>query len=235
MAPLTVRLRCDPALEAHLPPPLPARQTLPAWLKAMPMQAHSDMHDAAVRTVKQCPPFLDAMRTGFVMPLACEVRYAGGAFTWDWDLPDPSVADHPRAPINFHAAAQVAGAPFGDSNLLKFVGFWTVELPPGWSLLVTHPLNRDDLPFRTLSGLVDVDAFHQVGLLFPARWLDPDTDRVLPRGTPVAQCIPVLRESMTLDVGPMQRPEQEAFARVGAAVLATAGVYRKQYRAQDRS
>jgi hypothetical protein len=142
------------------------------------------------------------------------------------------LSGHPRAPINFHSAAQTRGAPFGDDNLIKFVGFWTVELPPGWSLLATHPLNRDDLPFRTLTGLVDCDNFHQIGLLFPARWLDPATPCVLPRGAPVAQCIPVPREELTLDFGAIEGERADAFTRVGEAILAEPGVYRKQFRAR---
>ena len=232
---MIVTLRCDPALEAALPRPAPAREALPAWLKAMPMLAPSDMHDgAAIRTVKQCPPFLDAMRAGFMMPLPCDVRYRDGVFGWDWALPEPSLAGHPRAPISFHSAAQVAGAPFGVDNLIKFIGFWTIELPPGWSLLATHPVNRDDLPFRTLTGLVDADAFNEIGLLFPARWLDPATPCVLPRGTPVAQCIPVPREPQALEFGVIAGARADAFARVGAAVLSEPGVYRKQFRARDR-
>lgn len=228
---MIVRLRCDPALEAVLPRPVPSRQALPAWLKAMPMTAASDMHNGAeIRTVKQCPPFVDAMRAGFVVLLPCEVRYAGGVFDWDWDAPEPGLRDHARAPINFHSAAQVGGAPFGEQNLIKFVGFWTIELPPGWSLLATHPLNRDDLPFRTLTGLVDSDTFNQVGLLFPARWLDPATPCVLPRGTPIAQCIPVPREPVDLTFGTI---DAAAHAKVGEAILAAPGVYRTQFRARD--
>ena len=230
---MIVRLRCDPALEAVLPRPVPARQALPEWLRAMPATAASEMHGGAtIRTVKQCPPFVDAMRAGFVMPLPCEVRYADGVFDWDWDAPEPSLRDQPRAPINFHSAAQVQGAPFGDGNLIKFVGFWTVELPRGWSLLATHPLNRDDLPFRTLTGLVDSDTFHDIGLLFPARWLDPATPCVLPRGTPIAQCIPVPREALDLEFGVID--DAASFARVGEAILAAPGVYRNQFRARDR-
>ena len=231
---LTVWLRCDPALEAALPRPLPARQALPDWLRTMPMHARSEMHGgAAIRTVKQCPPFVDAMRTGFMMPLPCDVEYRDGVFSWDWTLPEPSLAGHPRAPLNFHAAAQVEGAPFGDDNLIKFIGFWTIELPPGWSLLTTHPLNRDDLPFRTLTGLVDADAFNEIGLLFPARWLDPATPCVLPRGTPIAQCIPVPRAPQTLAFGAIADARAAAFAQVGAAILSEPGIYRKQFRARD--
>ncbi len=231
---MDIRFCCDPALADALPRPRLARQALPDWLRAMPMTASSDMHDGPVRTVKQCPPFIDAMRAGFIMPLPCDVHYADGAFTWDWPLPQPATPGHPQAPVSFHAAAQVQGAPFGEANLIKFVGFWTIELPPGWSLLATHPLNRDDLPFRTLAGLVDSDRFHQVGLLFPARWLDSATACTLPAGTPVAQCVPVPREALELRFSAFGAQEAAAFTEVGDAVLAAPGVYRDQYRDRER-
>ena len=53
---------------------------------------------------------------------------------------------------------------------IKFNSFWTIELEPGWSLFATHPVNRDDLPFRLISGLVDADRFHDGGINFPAIW-----------------------------------------------------------------
>jgi len=231
---MKISLRCDPALSGVLPRPVPARQVLPDWLRTMPMTARSDMHDADIRTVKQCPPFVDAMRAGFSVLLPCDVTYADGLFAWDWPSPEPSLDGQPRAPINFFAAAQVAGAPFGADNLIKFVGFWTIELPPGWSLLATHPFNRDDLPFRTLTGVVDADSFHQVALLFPARWLDAGASCRLPRGTPIAQCVPVPRASLDLEFGVIDGERADAFATVGADILAGPGVYRERFRARDR-
>ena len=231
---MDIRFRCDPALIDALPRPLPARAALPDWLRAMPMEAHSAMHDGAVRTVKHCPPFIDAMRAGFVMPLPCDVHYADGAFSWDWNLPVPTTPGHPHAPLSFHAAAQLSGAPFGDDNLIKFIGFWTIALPEGWSLLATHPLNRDDLPFRTLTGLVDSDRFHQIGLLFPARWLAAEGACTLLAGTPIAQCVPVQRAALDLHFAAFDASEAAAFSAVGEAVLAAPGVYRDQYRARDR-
>ena len=65
--------RCDPALSDHLPRPVPARGMLPDWLRAMPAKAHSDIHGRDIRTVKQCPPFIDAMAYGVTILLPCDV------------------------------------------------------------------------------------------------------------------------------------------------------------------
>ncbi len=74
---MRVIFRCDPALLDRLERPVPARAALPAWLRSMPAEAFSAVHDADVRTVKQCPPFVDAMSHGFVIPLPCDVTVAG--------------------------------------------------------------------------------------------------------------------------------------------------------------
>ncbi len=227
---MRVRFRCDLALLDLLPPPVPARDTLPDWLRRMPGHAPSDMHEgASIRTVKHCPPFVDAMMQGFVMTLPCEVRVADGALSWSWDLPRPATAAHPRAPMSFHAAAQVSGTPFArdDQLVVKFNAFWTIRLEPGWSLLVTHPINRDDLPFRLLGGLVDADRFHEVGILFPAVWLDPEYEGVLPRGMPVAQCIPVRREALVLETGAFDADEQARYEATARVLLEETGHYRR--------
>ena len=227
---MRVRFRCDPALLGLLPPPVPARDALPDWLRRMPAHAPSDLHDGApIRTVKHCPPFVDAMMQGFVMTLPCDVRVEGGTLSWSWDLPRPATAAHPRAPMSFHAAAQVSGTPFMRANQLvvKFNAFWTIRLEPGWSLLVTHPINREDLPFRLLGGLVDADRFHEVGILFPAVWLDPGFQGVLPRGLPVAQCIPVRREALVLDTAAFDAEEQARYEATARVLLEGTGHYRR--------
>ena len=78
------------------------------------------------------------------------------------------------------------GTPFYDPEvaIVKFNSFWTIELEPGYSLFATHPVNRADLPFRLLTGVVDCDRFTDVGILFPAVWTDANFEGVLPRGTP---------------------------------------------------
>lgn len=229
---MRVVFRCDPALFGALPRPHAAAGSLPGWLRAMPRTAPSDLHPEPVRTVKQCPPFVDAMTHGFVIPLPCDVVVQGGTLSWDWDVPPLAAAHHPRAPVSFHAAAQLAGTPFqaGEQVAVKFNSFWTVTLEPGWSLFCTHPVNRADLPFRLLSGLVDADRFNAVGLLFPAVWLDPAFEGTLPRGMPVAQCFPVPRVPLELMHEPFDAGAVRDYDAVAGQLLGAPGVYRRQFR-----
>ena len=226
--------RCDPALADQLPPPVPARGQLPDWLRAMPANAHSEIHGRDIRTVKQCPPFVDAMAYGVMILLPCDVRMDHGSLSWAWDVPEPATSGHPRAPLSFHVPAQLIGTPFASAGqaAIKFNSFWTIELEPGWSLFATHPVNRWDLPFRTITGLVDADRFHDGGINFPALWTEPEFSGVLPKGTPVAQCFAVPRAAPELVFESFDEAHQAAYAKTVSDVLAAPNVYRKRFRAR---
>ncbi|TGW05202.1 hypothetical protein EN788_48720, partial [Mesorhizobium sp. M2D.F.Ca.ET.145.01.1.1] len=87
---MRIVFRCDPALAEMLPRPVPARGMLPDWLRKMPPKAYSEIHGREIRTVKQCPPFVDAMTHGFMILLPCDVTVENGAFEWRWDIAEPS-------------------------------------------------------------------------------------------------------------------------------------------------
>jgi len=226
--------RCDPALSDHLLRPVAARSQLPGWLRAMPATAHSEIHGREIRTVKQCPPFVDAMAYGVMILLPCDVTVDRGAFSWNWNIPVPATSGHPRAPLSFHVAAQFPGTPLAKDGraAIKFNSFWTIELEPGWSLFSTHPVNREDLPFRSISGLVDADRFHDGGINFPALWREPEFSGVLPKGTPVAQVFAVPRAAPRLEFECFDQAQQANYAKTVSEVLATPGVYRKRFRAR---
>jgi hypothetical protein len=231
----SIVFRCPPELEPMLPRPVPAVQGLPDWFKALPQKAFSDTAGDEMPTIKKCPPVIDAMTYGFLMPLACDLKVENGEFSWDRDVPR-GIAAYSRSPIDFHDGCQVAGTPFFDEDrfIIKFNNFWTIELPPGYSLLVTHPINRDDLPFTTLTGLVDVDLYSLAFVHFPARWRDPDFKGTLVKGTPVAQCVPIRRERWTERYETITGPAAERFREIGEAVSAGTGLYRQQFRAPKR-
>lgn len=231
---MRMMFRCDPALADYLPRPIPARSALPDWLRAMPGKAHSDLHGRDIRTVKQCPPFIDAMAYGVMILLPCDIAVESGSFSWAWDIPEPTTSGHPRAPLSFHVPAQFPDAPFARQGqaAIKFNSFWTIELEPNWSLFAMHPVNRDELPFRLISGLVDADRFHDGGINFPAIWTQPDFSGVLRKGTPVAQCFAVPRTAPQLEFESFDEAHRQAYSKTVGDVLAAPNVYRKHFRAR---
>ena len=64
-----------------IPPPIPAAQGVPGWLKTMPAQAFNAINSRDENTVKRCPPFVDAMTLGFLIPLVCDLRFENGEVT----------------------------------------------------------------------------------------------------------------------------------------------------------
>jgi hypothetical protein len=96
--------------------------------------------------------------------------------------------------------------------------------------LFTHPVNRTDLPFTTLTGLVDCDSFHDSPLNFPARWHDADFNGVLPKGTPVAQCLPVKREAWTGRYEALTQEDATKLVATRDALAFESDVYRRRYR-----
>jgi len=232
---MTLTFRCPPALEKVLPRPIPAVLGLPDWFKTMPSKAFDLTMGKETETVKRCPPFIDAMTYGFLMPLPTDVEVRDGEFTWDFS-PEGFSSEFSHSPIGFHDPSQIVGAPFLDDDrfIIKFNNFWNIEAPPGYSLLFTHPVNRTDLPFTTLTGLVDCDTFHHSPLSFPARWNDADFNGVLPKGTPVAQCLPVKRESWTGRFEVLSTAAIERMTQIRSAIARETGLYRRQFRMPKR-
>jgi hypothetical protein len=75
---------------------------------------------------------------------------------------------------------------------------WTVQTKRGWSTLFCAPMYHD-LPFLTLSGIVDTDK-HPIPVNFPF-FLRKDFEGIISKGTPIVQCIPMKREKIIASVG----------------------------------
>lgn len=225
--------RCPKELEGLLPPPIPAAQGLPDWLRTMPQEVSSAIMGGANDTVKRCPPFVDAMTSGFLIPLICDIRFENGQFSWDNYLPPCSSVNFPRAPLGLHDSAQLTGTPLfeADRFIIKFHNLWTIEAPEGYSLLFTHPVNRFDLPFTTLTGQVDCDNYRDGWVHFPARWRDTNFSGVLPKGTPIAQCFPVKREKWNLKTAAFTDEDTQRTHDLIGLMSRETGIYRRQFRA----
>lgn len=207
---------------------------MPTWLKSMPQEAISEtLGGNVVRTLKHCPPFIDALSLGVMMLLPCDLTVTNGEISWEWEFPTILDAPITRSPLGVHVPEQATGMPIDLDGqvIIKFTNYWTLETKYGWDLLFTHPLNRADLPFQTLSGIVSADRFTHGYVHFPAIWLQPDFSGVLPRGTPVAQVIPIPRQPLALAVEPMTETDIKHSRSVQEALQSDTGVYRKTYRA----
>lgn len=144
---------------------------------------------------------IDAMSAGVLLPLAADLGVGAEGLSWGVS---------PRA--------------------IKFMNVWTLEAPPGWSILFTRPLNRKDLPFRTLSGMADCDLFRDGCVHFPAIRVDEGFCGILPADTPMAQAVAVPRAGSGLNAGVLDARGKEAARDVPKAPAAERGVCRKQIR-----
>lgn len=142
-----------------------------------------------VETVKRCPPFLEAMTAGYIIPVPADITIIRTESKIDVHAPD---CHFPL--IQMHEQRQFPGAPFANAPLVKFISPWLITTPPGYSTLFLPPLNRFESPVVPLSGLVETDTYYR-GVAFPAVCLlEPGTEATLKRGSPLVQIIPVLRE-----------------------------------------
>jgi hypothetical protein len=165
----------------------PMINSVPDWYRKIERFYNVDNEKYA--TVKHCMPFLDALTTGYSIALGKDVyvtQTLHGPFINYKDLPSP-VGN--RAP----GATGKMPAPEGyDEEHLVWQTQTAFILPEGYSAIFTHPLNRFDLPFITLSGVVDGEMnVHAGNIPF---YIKKGFEGLIPAGTPIIQVIPFLRE-----------------------------------------
>src|SRR5262249_27949013 len=116
ISPMPSTSRAPPELGPVLPRPLPAVLGLPDWFKTMPQKAFSAVLGSEQMTVKKCPPFIDAMTFGFLIPLIADLRVEDGMLSWDRDVPAGGLMNYSRSPIDFRGTSQVSRTPFSEDD-----------------------------------------------------------------------------------------------------------------------
>jgi hypothetical protein len=86
---------------------------------------------------------------------------------------------------------------------------WMPELPKGYSALYLNPINRFDLPFITVSGVIDNDDMDTPGLM--PFFIKKDFEGIIPAGTEYAQIIPFKREDWEMEK--IMHTEKEIYER----------------------
>lgn len=184
-------------------PITPASKHIPQWYKDIHPYLGNDTklrfpmenmtHNS---TIKRCVPFLDALTAGYTFVLDDDVLVEqtpqGPLMRWKSDVEI----------ITWHSLDQFQGLPI-PPNYHNMVAKWHndyyFDTPPGYSLIFTHPVNRFDLPFLTITGIVDTDHY-SMPVQFPF-FLREGFEGILESGTPVAQLIPMKRDSWKHELG----------------------------------
>ena len=173
--------------------PQPASKFVPEWFRKLPGVKNG------IETIKKCVPFLDTLTSGYMIVLASDVYYDSNGFQQISKI--QQVANHSIDQISTLELPKEY-----DETPYKWINFFVTKTPKGYSTMFTHPLNRIDLPFYSLTGIVDTDKF-TVPVNFPF-FIKKDFQGIIPAGTPIAQAIPIKRENWKSEVEDKKPYEQ---------------------------
>lgn len=174
---------------------LPAKKFIPSWYKKIPNfkdDTTFEIERGFGATVKLCIPFLDSLTTGYMISLPYDlyVKNDNGAPFLTW----PEAVISQTAPKWRQEVAHENLVPPG---CYPFEYTWNpcvaFTFPKGYSFLITHPLNRHDLPFTTLSGIVDGNIILSAHGNLPF-YIKKDFEGIISKNTPIAQLIPFRQE-----------------------------------------
>ena len=171
--------------------PQPTKQTIPQWYKnAESTFTQEDGTEAA--GLKKCMPYVDVMMAGYVLTIPADIHVSKNEdgtmnISYDETVLGEFIHERPAA-IGYTMPRPHGFAP----NHLTYRSHWGWRVPKGFSVLVTHPFNRVDLPFHTISALMDSDEFFAPGNI--PFFIRADFEGTIPAGTPIAQLLPVKRE-----------------------------------------
>lgn len=225
-----IQFLCAPEDEGVIAPPIVAKNHLPEWFRKLPAVDSSRLATGDTGlTVKRCMPFLDAMMTGYILPLAATVRLeikdGGQTVTAGWDFDKTMVSNH--------GGHQVAGHPKLPAPPCKFHNYWSIRTPKGWSCLFVPVLNRANPIFEPVAGIVDTDTY-VAPIHFPFFAHGPDGLHVLEKGTPLVQVIPFQRATTQIEAEIRSQTAAEGTdaRKVFRNTIADTGWYRRFARAQ---
>jgi len=179
-----------------LSPPKPASLSLPQWYKdSEKFIGGNELKVSNYATnigLKGCMPFLDTLKHGYVVELWTDIfvsespdESVNPILNWT-NTPDPVKTRLPEL------GSKVPRPHEHYDRMFNWQLQWGIKAPKDYSLLYTHPLNRHDLPFTTLSGVIDADLYWGEGSV--PFFIKKGFTGVIPSGTPIVQIIPTRRE-----------------------------------------
>lgn len=181
--------------------PIPASKLIPEWylnyskfLKDSSGNVIESNSGERYLTFKSCPSLLDMFLTGYFLVTPCDLMF----YVKD-DLPFVKV------PAGYEDFCGEREKMDGFNQPLDYYEKhfhwypnWAPELPEGYSALYLNPINRYNLPFHTVEGIIDNDKMNTPGNM--PFFLKKGFEGVIPEGTPYVLIIPFKRENWEMEI-----------------------------------
>ena len=182
--------------------PQPTKNLVPDWFKtANKYEINNNTGNpwintegGFVRSFKSCPGLLDIFITGYMYVTPCNITFSKNIDGQTVVKTESGFEDFvgSRAPMNEFEV------PHGYSKEhFHWYPNWAPQVPDGYSILYLSPINRFDLPFITVSAIIDNDKMNTPGLM--PFFLKDNFEGMIPKGTPYMQLIPYKREEWKMD------------------------------------
>ena len=186
--------------------PQPASKFIPEWYKGMESYIGGDKkpdgNAGTSATLKRCMPVFDAIVSGYIItsPADVWVSLKDGQQYFEWST---------LGLISFHPIEQAPDHPARNKHAYpKWNNHWSIRTPKGYSTLFMQPMHRESL-FTILPGIVDTDEYY-APVHFPFVVNDSEFEGLIPKGTPIAQVIPVKRDDWTASFGTEKEYKDQA-------------------------
>lgn len=214
-------------------PPKSAKHYLPEWYKRIKTVYNINEYDDElscpfnnspelnkVLTAKTCVPTLESFTIGYIqetwvdIEVTQDTKNANYAFlrlpNFSPEIPTmikvrPSIEDRDNAyfiPNDYYQTEYTWMSP------------WFPKTPKEYSLITIHPINRNDLPFTTIGGIIDTDTYWGAGSI--PFFIKKGFSGLIPKGTPMYQMIPLKRDNWQSVV--KETSSYEEFHPIGDAV-----------------
>jgi hypothetical protein len=190
----------DQHAKALIDYPKPATHNIPEWYKSQKLYANGEnniikayKNGISHATYKACTPLVDTLTSGYIITTSADIVVINeddGTKNISWNVSWKCLDNQDISVLGNYPI------PHGYSpQILRWYLNWIIKTPPNYSLWVTHPSHRYDLPFLTINGFVDTDK-HPNRLLLPF-FLKEGFEGIIEKGTPIAQLIPIKRDFWT--------------------------------------
>jgi hypothetical protein len=184
--------------------PKPASAVIPDWYKKIESfqdgKKQPDGNGNTTATIKKCMPVFDAITAGYILFTPADV-WVSQKFDETFQKIIPFYEWANFGLLQFHPVVQAPNHPSrnGHENYPKWINPWSIQTPVGYSTLFTQPFHRESI-FTILDGVVDTDIYTP-SINFPFVLNDINFEGLIPAGTPMAQVIPIKRDSWEMVIG----------------------------------